>query len=138
VASVFFVAASLATALVRPDMVRALIARPWLWPLPFVAAAMPPYVRFALGRGRERTAFLASGTFIAALLIATAGALYPALLHSTVASAYDIDAHRFASGSRGLEAALAWWVPAMALAVVYFVNLYRSVRGKVRIEDAHP
>jgi cytochrome d ubiquinol oxidase subunit II len=133
----FFVAVTAVTALERPDMVRAFAARPWLWPLPLVAAVAPFWVRTALVRARELSAFLASAAFIASLLIATAGVLYPALLHSTLGSAHDIDAHRFASGTRGLEVALAWWVPAIALAVVYFINLFRSVRGKVRPEHAH-
>jgi cytochrome d ubiquinol oxidase subunit II len=136
VATGFFVAVTAITALERPDMVRTFAGRPWLWPFPCVAAAAPFWARTVLVRARELSAFLASSAFIASLLVATAGALYPALLHSTLGSARDIDANRFASGSRGLEVALAWWVPAMALAVVYFINLFRSVRGKVRPEDA--
>jgi hypothetical protein len=62
--------------------------------------------------------------------------LYPTLLHSTLGGPFDIDAHRAASGVRGLELALAWWLPAMALAVAYFVNLFRSVQGKVRLGES--
>jgi cytochrome d ubiquinol oxidase subunit II len=133
---VLFVGATVATAISRPDMVRVLVGRPWLWPLPVVAAAMPFCVRLALVRGREVQAFVASGTFIASLLLATAGTLYPTLLHSTLGSVRDVDAHGAASGSHGLAFGLAWWGPAMALAVVYFINLFRSLRGKVRLEDA--
>jgi cytochrome d ubiquinol oxidase subunit II len=136
VVAVFFVAATAATALARPDMVRAFVARPWLWPLPCIAAVMPQSVRMALARSRDGWAFLASGAFLASLLIATAGVLYPTLLHSTLGGPFDIDAHRAASGVRGLELALAWWLPAMALAVAYFVNLFRSVQGKVRLGES--
>lgn len=136
VAAGLFVAATAATALQRPDMARTFLMRPWLWPLPCLAAAAPFCARSALVRRRELSAFLASSAFIASLLTATAGTLYPALLHSTLGSAHDIDAHRFASGTRGLEAALGWWAPAMALALAYFVNLFRSVRGKVRLGDS--
>ncbi|MGA2451196.1 MAG: cytochrome d ubiquinol oxidase subunit II [Polyangiaceae bacterium] len=134
---VLFVAATAATALARPDMVRTFVARPWLWPLPWIAAAMPQTVRMAIARARDGLAFVASGTFIAALLIATAGVLYPTLLFSTLGRSFDIDARGAASGGRGLELALAWWLPAMALAVAYFINLFRSVQGKVRLGDSH-
>jgi cytochrome d ubiquinol oxidase subunit II len=68
---------------------------------------------------------------VASLLLATAASLYPVLLPSTLDPAFDLDARSAASGAHGLAVGLAWWIPAMALAVLYFVNLFRSMRGKV-------
>ena len=65
------------------------------------------------------------------LLLATAGVLYPVLLPSTVDRVFDLDVHAAASGPHGLALGLAWWLPAAALAVLYFVTLFRSIRGKV-------
>jgi cytochrome d ubiquinol oxidase subunit II len=130
-------AATVATGLVRPSLFVALSRRGWVWPLPAIAFCSPVVALRALARGRELRAFLASSALIAALLLATAGALYPVLLASTVARGFDLDAHAAASGQHGLALGLAWWLPAMALAVLYFVNLFRSMRGKIGVSDRH-
>jgi cytochrome d ubiquinol oxidase subunit II len=55
------------------------------------------------------------------------------MLRSTLDDAYTLDAYRSASGGLGLRLGLSWWLPAMILAVVYFVFLFRSIRGKVDV-----
>jgi cytochrome d ubiquinol oxidase subunit II len=124
-----------ATALVRPAMFAALAGRPWIWPLPVLAVASPVAALQALARGKDLRAFLASCAFVASLLLATAGTLYPVILWSTLGRAYDLDASRAASGPHGLTLGLAWWAAAMVLALLYFVNLSRSTRGKVKAGD---
>jgi cytochrome d ubiquinol oxidase subunit II len=121
-----------ATALVRPGLFVALAHRPWLWPLPLVAAASPAVALRAVSRGHDLRAFLASSAFVASLLLATAGVLYPLLLPSTYGPAFDLDVRSAASGRHGLLVGLAWWLPAIGLAVLYFINLFRSVRGRVK------
>jgi cytochrome d ubiquinol oxidase subunit II len=128
---VLVVGATAATAFVRPALFAALARRPWVWPLPAIAIASPVVALHALRRGEDRRAFLASSAFLASLLLVTAGALYPVLLPSTFGSQYDLDVEAAASGPHGLAVGVAWWAPAMVLAVLYFVNLFRSMRGKV-------
>jgi cytochrome d ubiquinol oxidase subunit II len=123
--------ATAATALLRPSMFACLARRPWVWPLPAIALASPIVALRSLARGRDLRAFLSSCACIASLLLATAGVLYPVLLPSTVDRAFDLDAQAAASGPHGLALGLAWWLPAAALAVLYFVTLFRSIRGKV-------
>ncbi|MDP9148592.1 MAG: cytochrome d ubiquinol oxidase subunit II [Myxococcota bacterium] len=131
-------AATGATAWVRPSMFVTLGHRPWLWPFPAIAAASPIVAFTALKRGRELPAFAASSAFVACLLLSTAGVLYPVLLPSTRGLRNDLDAYAAASGEHGLALGLAWWGPALTLAVLYFVNLFRSTRGKVTAGgDAH-
>ena len=84
---------------------------------------------------RELRAFLASCTFIAAMLLATAGAMYPVILRSTLDEAFTLDAHNTASGESGLVTGLLVCMPAVALAVGYFSYLFRSFRGKATGED---
>jgi cytochrome d ubiquinol oxidase subunit II len=131
VAVVLALGATVATMRVRPAMLASVVHRVWLWPLPAIAAASPVVALRSLARGRELRAFLASSAFIASLLLSTAGALYPVLLPSTIDQAYDLRVDAVASGRYGLAIGLAWWVPAIALAVLYFVNLFWSMRGKV-------
>jgi cytochrome d ubiquinol oxidase subunit II len=129
--------ATVATALERPAMVSALAHRPLAWPLLACIVGGAVFTVRALVRGNELAAFVASSTFVAALILATGAALYPVLLPSTIDLRFDIDAGGAASGEASLELGLAWWIPAMALAVAYFVNLFRSMRGKAGVDYGH-
>ncbi|MEO6950550.1 MAG: cytochrome d ubiquinol oxidase subunit II [Polyangia bacterium] len=129
---------SYATWRLRPDGVHALASRSWAWPL---VAAVPMCLAAVLALGRKRRdlgAFLASGGLIVALLAATAAAIFPVLLHSTVSSSYDLDAYGAAASDHGLRVAFAWWCVGMPLVAVYFTVLFRTVRGKIAApDDAH-
>jgi len=131
------VLATVATAAVRPTMTQNLAARPWAWPLLAAAIGCAYAVVRGLRRGHALSAFVASCGFIASILLASAAALFPVLLGSTLDPRFDIDARTASSGERALALGLAWWVPAVVLAVVYFVNLFRSMRGKVKSGDGH-
>jgi cytochrome d ubiquinol oxidase subunit II len=114
----------------RPFL-RHFVDRPLAWI--FIAVTIASAISAArfLKRGRELAAFVASCAFVASALGAAASALYPALLLSTKDDAYTITADRAASGRWGLTVGLAWWIPAILLAVFYFTLLFRSLRGKV-------
>jgi cytochrome d ubiquinol oxidase subunit II len=128
---------TIATAVTQPAYFDAFVRRPWLWPLPIVAVAAAVTCPRFLAREQEHRAFGASCTFVAGLLVATVGTLYPVLLRSTIDPAYTLDAFNASSPRATLGIGLAVWIPAMALAAVYFAYLYWSFRGKVRIEDQH-
>jgi cytochrome d ubiquinol oxidase subunit II len=120
-----------ATAATQPAHFAELTHRPWLWPLPVVAIAAAILCPRAIARGDEGRAFLLSCTFIAGLLAATIGTLYPVLLRSTVDPHYTIDAFNGSSPRATLALGLGLLLPGMALAIGYFTYLYRSFRGKV-------
>jgi cytochrome d ubiquinol oxidase subunit II len=124
-------AVTIETGEVRPALLDSLAARPALWILPLIVIAAIVAVFVSLARGGERRGFLASSLAIAALLAMTAGALYPVLLPSTIDARYSLDVARAANDDRGLAIGLAWWIPAIALAIGYFTYLFRSFRGKV-------
>jgi cytochrome bd ubiquinol oxidase subunit II len=95
-------------------------------------------VLWLIKRGAELAAFVASSAFLAGLLAAALMNLYPAILRSTIAPRYDLTVANAAAGRSGLVIGLAWWIPAIALAIGYFVYLYRSFRGKVTVSaDGH-
>lgn len=123
---------TLATWRVQPALFAALARRSWAWPLPLVAVAGLAGGIRASRRGHDRVAFFASAALLAGLLLATAAALYPVLLRSTVDPAFDVTAATAATGRRGLTLGLCWWIPALVLAVAYFAYLFRSFSGKVR------
>jgi cytochrome d ubiquinol oxidase subunit II len=122
---------TVATGAVRPELFASLGARPWAWPLVFVVPAAIATVVVALRRRRELLAFCASAAMLAGLLGAAAAALYPTILRSTIDESLSLDVSNTAAGDRALAIGLAWWVPAMVLAGVYFAHLFRSFRGKV-------
>jgi cytochrome d ubiquinol oxidase subunit II len=133
---VLAVVVTIETALVRPALLAHLAERPGLWILPVIAIAAVVVVFVALARGRELLGFVASSLVIAALLALTAGALYPLLLPSTVDAAYSLDV-RSANDHGSLAIGLAWWIPAVVLAVGYFTYLFRAFRGKATASDYH-
>ena len=131
------VLASVITALARPRFFAHLGERPWLLPLPLVAVAAALVALRSSRDHRELRAFLASSAFIAAMLLATAGAMYPVILRSTLDDAFTLDAHNTASSASGLVTGLLVCMPAVALAVGYFSYLFRSFRGKATGEQLH-
>jgi cytochrome d ubiquinol oxidase subunit II len=136
-ALMFGVGTTVATAFVQPSMLRQALARPAAWPWVLLALAGPVLVAIARRRRAELYAFVGSCAFIAGLLALMAVTLYPNILRSTVAESFSITAHNAASGRAGLRAGLYWWVPSIAIAVGYFVYLFRSFRGKVRPAGEH-
>ena len=131
------VLATVLTAAWQPAFFGRVRARPWLWPLPVLGLAAAALAFQALSTGRELRAFLASCTFLATLLLATAGALYPVILGSTVDAAFSLDVDNAASDRAGLSIGFAIWAPAIALAIGYFVYLFRSFRGKAEGTGHH-
>ena len=158
--------ATFVTAIAEPLFFRRIVQRPWLWSLPLSAFASamvailstssfrprsgaagdvpssfrPPVVDHkeeACSERRELRAFLASCGFIASMLLATAGALYPTILRSTVNAAFTLDVVNAASARSGLVAGLLLLGPALVVAVAYFAYLFRIFRGKTEGHDPH-
>jgi cytochrome bd ubiquinol oxidase subunit II len=131
---VLWVAATAATAWVRPEAFSNLVSRPWA--LAFVAlsaAGIFGVFRF-LGRGRELAAFLSSCAFLLGMVATALSGNYPFWLRSTLDPSYSLTASNAASARYGMGVALAWWVVGIVLVAGYFTYLFRSMRGKVGAE----
>lgn len=124
--------ATLATLQVAPGLLRNALARPLalLCTLLFLAGLAVSFT--ARRQGRELLAFLGSAAFLVGLLAATAAALYPTWLASTLDPAWTLTARNAAAASQSLRAGLLWWPPGFVLAAVYFVVLFRLHRGKAQ------
>lgn len=115
-----------ATEIVRPEIYRQLLARPWAWPLALLALAGligAPWLR-------DLRAFNASSAFLAGTLAATAAGMFPVLLPSTLDPAFAITAAGAAAGEHSQSVALGWWGIGIAFALAYTAYIYRSLRGK--------
>jgi cytochrome d ubiquinol oxidase subunit II len=123
------------TAVLDRSLLATFARRPWAWPLPLVALGGLGVAWWANRRAADRAAFFGSAAFLGGLLLATAAALFPLLLRSTVDARFDLTAYGAATGRRGMLLGLTWWIPALLLAIGYFTYLFRSFAGKVR--DLH-
>ncbi|HEY3498413.1 MAG TPA: cytochrome d ubiquinol oxidase subunit II, partial [Polyangiaceae bacterium] len=132
-----FVVVTVQTIGVRPELFSALATRPLAWL--FAAIALGGVILGALAQRREQDArvFLSSSAVLAGLLAATATALYPKLIHSTLSPAGSITAQDALGAPYGLSVALAWWPVAFALAVTYVVFTFRSHREKLSAPSEH-
>jgi cytochrome bd ubiquinol oxidase subunit II len=134
--AVLFVAGTVATARVRPELFSAIAARPWSWPFVLIAVSGLVAAPLAHRRGAELAAFLGSVAFLGGTLAATAAGLYPVLLPSAIDPRFSLDARHSATGGHGLAVGLVWWTIAIVLAVAYFAYLFRSLRGKIAAPEA--
>jgi cytochrome d ubiquinol oxidase subunit II len=122
------------TSEVRPDLIREAIHNPNCWlGLLLVSAAGVVLVSGLMTR-REMLAFIGSNLLLAGLLVTLAAALFPVVLHSTLAPENSLTAYAVAAGPGSLAYAAVWWPIGFALAAVYFVFVSRRYAGKVSVQ----
>lgn len=132
-AALLFAIVSIESAVVRPALFPALLHRPLAWLCTLLALTGAALLITGFRTGREQRRFVGSCLLLYGLLGAAAAALYPTILPSTVAPEFSLTAERSATSQYGLRTALMWWPLAFALAVFYFVTLFRRHRGKVKL-----
>jgi cytochrome d ubiquinol oxidase subunit II len=82
-------------------------------------------------RGNDKAAFLSSCAYLVLMLVGAAAAVYPNLLLSTTDPSLNITIYNAAAGPYSLKYGLIWWTFGMALAIGYFIFVYRMFRGKI-------
>ena len=119
---------------VQPQLAASFSARPWGYVIPALALTMFALVRVWMAH-RPGASFLASCVFIAAMLSSAAFGLYPYVLPSRTDPRFGLTITNAAAPAYGLQIGLGWWIPGVALAIVYAVFLQRRFRGKVRLSE---
>jgi cytochrome d ubiquinol oxidase subunit II len=132
-----WIPATAATAWLQPQIFSNLVERPWSLVLVAIALASAIHAIRFQQQARELPAFLSSSVFLLAFLAATMAGQYPDLLRSTISPDDNITAVNAASGRYGLRVGAVWWSVGMALAVAYYVQLFRTFRGKVTATDKY-
>jgi len=128
-----FVAISLESWVVRPDLPARAVSNPFCWlGLWVVAASTITLISGMLAR-RELRAFLGSTFLITGLLITGGACIYPIMLHSTIAPENSLTADSVVSSNNAIFLASTWWPLGFALAIVYFVFISRRYAGKVSV-----
>jgi cytochrome bd ubiquinol oxidase subunit II len=114
------------SAVVQPRAVRGA----WLLPLAAVALIVSGW-----GATHDRTRFLASCGFIAAMLVGAVVGVYPYVLPSNGDPQFGLTIYNAAAAPYGLSIGLRWFIPGIVLAAGYFVYVYRHFAGKVSSES---
>jgi cytochrome d ubiquinol oxidase subunit II len=132
VAGALFVVVTIETAFVRPGLFSSLVARPPAWV--FTALAIGGVITGARAhsRGQDALGFMSSSAVLAGLLGATAAALFPTLLHSTLDPARSVTAEQALGAPYGLGVAIIWWPIAFAIALTYLAFAFRANQEKLR------
>jgi cytochrome d ubiquinol oxidase subunit II len=131
----FSVIGVIATLLIRPELMENFSHIPLGLILPISGFLGLMGVKYYHSRGLETRSFVSSTIFILGMLGGTAFALYPNLLTSLTDPALSLNVHNTAAQPYGLTVGLVWWIIGVALALGYFVYLYRSFRGKTTLPD---
>ncbi len=109
--------------------------QPALFILPTVAFLAIANVPRLVSRKRFFWAFIFSSITVSMLLIIVATELYPVLLRSSLERASDITVYRAASSDRSLGTMLWFVVVGAPLVVGYTLFVYRTFRGKVKMDE---
>jgi cytochrome d ubiquinol oxidase subunit II len=118
---------------IRPELIRNFADEPWGFVFPLAGLLGIAGIRHYNNQGKDSRTFLASTIFILGMLGGTAFSLYPTLLHASTDPAFSLTIERAAAQNYGLTVGLVWWILGMALAIGYFVYLYRSFKGKASV-----
>jgi cytochrome d ubiquinol oxidase subunit II len=119
---------------VRPDVLEQAIHNPCWWLGLLVVCAAVVVLVSGLVTRRETLAFIGSNLLLAGLLATLAAAIFPFVLHSTLAPENSLSAYDLAAGANSLAYAAIWWPIAFALAAAYFVFVSRRYAGKVSVQ----
>jgi cytochrome d ubiquinol oxidase subunit II len=135
-ALVIVTAASLvATLMVRPELLSNYKRLPVLFVIPLGVAASLFFMLYFRREGADKGAFLSSCAYLIFMLVGAAAGVYPNLLTSTTDPSLNVTVFNAASGEHSLSIGLIWWGFGMALALGYFIFVYRMFRGKVGAEE---
>lgn len=138
-AIIFFILAfaivTLYTLLYLPHLTDRFREEPALFVLPVIAFLAIANVPRLVSKKRFFWAFVFSAITVSMLLIVVATELYPVLLRSTLDPAFDITIDRAASSDRALRIML-WFVAiGTPLVLGYTFFVYRTFRGKVKMDE---
>jgi cytochrome bd ubiquinol oxidase subunit II len=129
-----FLAISVESWVVRPDVLGHAIQNPFCWLGFLVVIVATGTLISGLSTRREMQAFLGSNFLLVGLLTTGGAAIFPVMLHSTLAPENSLTAYTVASGRTALLLASIWWPIGFVLAVAYFVFISRHYAGKVSVK----
>jgi cytochrome bd ubiquinol oxidase subunit II len=120
---------------VQPHLLEQISAHPWGYVFPALAIFGLFGMRYFNSFVTGRQAFVCSCMYMASIAASTAFGIFPYVLPSTLRPSFGLTAYAAAAPPSSLKIGLAWFVPAVMLAVIYLLIAYRSFAGKVGVVD---
>ncbi len=114
--------------------VRAPTGVSWLWVMPVLSLAALVDLRRRAARGHAAGAFVESSFFIATLLAASAGTIFPYLLPAFPQGRGGVSIFEAAPSSVALACALTVTLGGIVVVVIYGTFVWRRMGGKIRVE----
>ncbi len=133
-AAPLFLAISIESWVVRPDVPEQAMGNPLCWVGVVVVVASIGTLISCLANRREKRAFVASNLLLVGVLATGAAAIFPVMLRSTLAPENSLTAYGVASPPTALWLASIWWPIALALTTLYYLSVSRRYAGKVGVE----
>jgi NADH dehydrogenase len=128
-----FLGISVESWVVRPDLFQNGIYKPSCWLGLLVAVASGITLISGLSTRREMRAFVGSNGVLVGILGTGAAAIFPVMLHSTLASENSLTAYAVASNRTAFLLASIWWPVGFILATAYFIFISRRYAGKASV-----
>jgi len=88
-------------------------------------------------KDKDLGAFISSSVFIAGMMAGTAFGLFPNLLRSSINPEYSLTVYNSKAGEYGLSIGVVWWLIGILIAIAYFIFLFFTFRGKVKLLEDH-
>jgi len=129
------IAVSVESWMVRPDVPRHAIHNPFCWLGLLMIIVASCTLILGLRLRVEEWAFLGSNFLLVGLLATGGAAIFPVMLHSTLAPENSLTAYTVAAGRNSLLLASIWWPVAFGLATAYFVFISRRFAGRVSVKQ---
>ena len=114
----------------QPNILKEFSDHAWGYLFPLLAFAGLAGMRVSSARELDLYAFLSSCLYLIGMLTSTVFGVFPYVLPS-ISPRPGLTVTNAAAPEYGLYIGLAWWIPGMALAVIYSVFVYRRFAGKV-------
>ena len=118
-----------------PHLTDHLISNPFLFFVPILAFLSIANIPRLVSKKQYRNAFLFSSLTMSLLLILAAIELYPVLLISTISPAFNITIYNAASSIKALKIMLIIVLIGAPMVGFYTLFVYRTFRGKVKLDD---
>jgi cytochrome bd ubiquinol oxidase subunit II len=122
---------SIESCVVRPDLLGHALHNLFFWLGLLVVCAAAIALICGLMTRCEARAFMGSNLLLAGLLATGAAAIFPVVLHSTLAPENSLTAYDVAAGPKSLAYAAVWWPFGFGLSAAYAVFISRRYSGKV-------
>lgn len=129
-------ASLVAVVYVRPSLLDNYFALPIGWLIPAAVIGSLAAIKYFNVRGADGNAFLASSVYLASMLGGAVYGLFPIVLPA-LDPAHNLTVHNTMAGSYGLSVALIWWPIGILIAIGYYVFLFRTFKGKIKLGEEH-